>query len=527
MHPRNIYLHKAPDFQELAETYPELKRHLVHSTTNPGTAAIDFRNDESQRCLTKALLHRDFGLKLEVPSNRLCPPVPNRLNYVLWIQDIVQNTHLIESLCLSNFEKENAGIDPWNRKENLDQVRGVDIGTGASVIYPLLICSLEPTWTMYASEIDDLSLSYARNNVESNQLQGRINLVNSSGSFGDSDAGKPILWPLFLHEDVLFDFTMCNPPFYSSTEEVSKSAQGKAFEPNAVCTGADTEMITPGGETEFVSCMIKESIQIQTRCKWFTSMLGKLSSVEEVVRLLKELRVENYAITEFVQGQTRRWAVGWSFMDIRLPDSISRIPSPNPTIQRCLPQHNTIQQPVLLHMIKSTSKEDSQSITERLGKMIKEVLGAVDKAVFREVRGGKSVIKIVTSGEEQESQWQSYFVVRMKEDTWSRNARRRRKRQQQQQQLQTPEHLKGADRMTVDDDDFTQDSVITGEDGRSANGIGCTIHLGMKARERGPAEEQSKEEILIEFHWRWGREEDRGLFQSFCSHVSRKLFTTG
>ena len=32
------------------------------------------------------------------------------------------------------------------------------------------------------------------------------------------------------------------------------------------------------------------------------------------------MQVENYAITEFVQGQTRRWAIGWSFGDERLPD---------------------------------------------------------------------------------------------------------------------------------------------------------------------------------------------------------------
>jgi hypothetical protein len=69
-------------------------------------------------------------------------------------------------------------------------------------------------------------------------------------------------------------------------------------------------------------------------------MLGKLSSVETVVKRLKELQVryryaksesimvdmkmstqiDNYALTEFVQGQTRRWAIGWSHTDVRLSD---------------------------------------------------------------------------------------------------------------------------------------------------------------------------------------------------------------
>jgi len=70
--------------------------------------------------------------------------------------------------------------------------------------------------------------------------------------------------------------------------------------------------------------------------RWFTSMLGKLSSLTDVVNSLRgngvrgllrrqitslmTMQVENYAITEFVQGQTRRWAIGWSFGDERLPD---------------------------------------------------------------------------------------------------------------------------------------------------------------------------------------------------------------
>jgi hypothetical protein len=33
-----------------------------------------------------------------------------------------------------------------------------------------------------------------------------------------------------------FDFCMCNPPFYTSTEEVSRSAAAKEFQPNAVCS---------------------------------------------------------------------------------------------------------------------------------------------------------------------------------------------------------------------------------------------------------------------------------------------------
>lgn len=85
-----------------------------------------------------------------------------------------------------------------------------------------------------------------------------------------------------------FSFTMCNPPFYGSTEEVERSAEGKAMEPNAVrsntcftssfdadvdlwnriqvCTGAEVELITPGGESAFVRRMVEESLQLRDRC---------------------------------------------------------------------------------------------------------------------------------------------------------------------------------------------------------------------------------------------------------------------
>jgi len=77
-------------------------------------------------------------------------------------------------------------------------------------------------------------------------------------------------------------------------------------------------MVSSGGELEFVTRMIEESIQLGEQVLWYTTMLGKLSSVSIIVEKLISHNNHNYAVTEFVQGsKTRRWAVAWSWTDLR------------------------------------------------------------------------------------------------------------------------------------------------------------------------------------------------------------------
>ncbi|KAF9022235.1 S-adenosyl-L-methionine dependent methyltransferase [Hymenopellis radicata] len=405
MHDRNIYK-VFPDFEELAKAYPPLYAHLLSAASPGSRKTIDFKNEASQRCLTQALLHRDFGLAITLPDDRLCPPVPNRLNYILWIQDILL-------------------AQPGPSQPTA--IRGIDIGTGASSIYPLLGCKLDPSWTFLATELDERSLQYAQANVSQNHLGHRIRLVQAKA--------EDTILPLDACVDEQFDFTMCNPPFYSSMEDVERSADGKALQPNAVCTGAPVEMVTCGGEAGFVIRMVRESAQAKLWCRWYTSMLGMMASLTQVVGVLKELDITNYAITEFVQGQTRRWAIGWSFTKERLPDSISRIP--NPALRSLMPLHNTVRQPIPAAVNIS--------------------------AILANIEG----IGILRND--------GLTLITAKADTWSRSARRNRKRREAQ-----------------------------AEEGEVA--LVCTATV------------QRDEEIV----YQWVRGEDRGMFDSFCSHVSRK-----
>ena len=114
------------------------------------------------------------------------------------------------------------------------------------------------------------------------------------------------------------DFTICNPPFYSSAEELVNCAALKSRPPHSACTGSEIEMATPGGEVAFVGRIIEESCTLKDRVQWYSSMLGKFSSISSVIEQLKGKRVNNWAVKEFIQGgKTRRWGVAWSWEDMR------------------------------------------------------------------------------------------------------------------------------------------------------------------------------------------------------------------
>ncbi|KAJ5758438.1 hypothetical protein N7520_005594 [Penicillium odoratum] len=283
------------DFEALALQSPDFAKLL-----NPNRQ-VDFNDPATVRQLTISLLKRDFGLEIILPQDRLCPPVPNRLNYIIWLQDLLDST-------AGTIQR---GYNP-DRK-----VLGLDIGTGCCSIYPLLGCKTRSQWKFAATDIDESNIRTAKANVELNNLESRIHILHTDL--------KDSLFPLETLGHDSLDFTMCNPPFYTSHEEMAASAEAKSHAPSSTCTGAEVEMITAGGEVQFVKRMIDESLQLRDRVKWYTSMLGKLSSVTALVDILMKRGNHNYAVTEFVQGnKTKRWAVAWSWGDMRPAMSIAR-----------------------------------------------------------------------------------------------------------------------------------------------------------------------------------------------------------
>ncbi|KAE8166707.1 DUF890 domain protein [Aspergillus tamarii] len=290
----NIYKDDV-DFATLALQSPEFAKYLKPKSQ------LDFSDPDAVRQLSKSLLQRDFGLNVHIPENRLCPPVPNRLNYILWLQSLLDTTG----------KEYRDDYDP-DRK-----VVGLDIGTGCCSIYPLLGCSVRPQWNFIATDIDDDNIRTSREAVSGNKFESRIRIAKTDPSGA--------LIPLDKLELEGLDFTMCNPPFYTSREELVSAAQAKERPPFSACTGAEVEMVTQGGEVAFVSRMIEESLGLRQKVLWYTSMLGKLSSVSILVEKLIGHGNHNYAVTEFVQGsKTRRWAIAWSWGDLRPSVDVAR-----------------------------------------------------------------------------------------------------------------------------------------------------------------------------------------------------------
>ena len=78
----------------------------------------------------------------------------------------------------------------------------------------------------------------------------------------------------------------------------------------AICTGASNEMITSGGEVEFIKKLIDESIPLSLKIARFTSLVGIYSHVEILTRYLEYKEIQ-YSVIETLVGRTCRWILLW------------------------------------------------------------------------------------------------------------------------------------------------------------------------------------------------------------------------
>ena len=286
------------DFAALIRAEPSLAALIVH---NPeGMASIDFADPLAVRLLNKALLQASYGIKnWGIPPQNLCPPIPGRADYLHYLADLLAGS--------------NQGRIPKGQ-----QLHALDIGTGASCVYPLL-GSAEYGWQFTATDINPDSLDNAQGILDANPaLASRIHLRLQSD--------KKAIFNWVVDDDAWFDISMCNPPFHASAEEAQAASlrkwenlnkMGQDSDGKALLnfSGLDAELWCEGGEAAFIQGMIRESAEIPTKILWFSSLVSKSANLPAIQSVLKQVKVCAAKTIIMSQGNKESRFVAWTFMN--------------------------------------------------------------------------------------------------------------------------------------------------------------------------------------------------------------------
>ncbi len=285
-HPNNKH-QKGYDFSELCNTYPSLSEFIFKNQYQ--TTTIDFSNPKAVKALNTALLFLYYKISYwDFPDDNLCPPIPGRVDYIHHLAD------LLKSSAISN------------------NIRVLDIGTGASCIYPLL-GNAEYNWKFVGTDIDKKTLESAQNSIDKNSLTKEISLRHQP------DRSRILKGILSANDR--FDATLCNPPFHDS-EEASQAAtqrklKGLGKEKTFVRNfgGKHNELWYKGGEIAFIRNYMYESSLFKKQCFWFSTLVSKKENVRPLKVFLKKLKATEIKTIPMYQGNKITRIIAWTFLD--------------------------------------------------------------------------------------------------------------------------------------------------------------------------------------------------------------------
>ena len=292
LHPRNKH-QSTYDLERLAFILPELAPFII--TTEYGKKSINFFNSEAVLLLNKALLKLHYGIEAwDLPKDYLCPPIPGRADYIHYLADLLATS--------------NNGKIPKGPK-----VKCLDIGTGSSLIYPI-IGNSEYGWTFAASEIDPVSAASAEKIIEANEkLSNNIQIRKQNNA-------RNVFAGVFQHTEQ-FDLTLCNPPFHVSAAEANAGTKRKLknLKKKKVDRvelnfgGQNNELWCPGGEKQFIRTMIQQSKSLEKSCLWFTTLVSKKTSLFSINKALEKVDCKQIKTIEMTQGNKTSRFVCWTF----------------------------------------------------------------------------------------------------------------------------------------------------------------------------------------------------------------------
>lgn len=295
LHPRNLHRSRY-DFELLIKNCPELKKYVAINVH--GIETIDFSNPDAVKTLNKALLQTYYNIQnWDIPQNYLCPPIPGRTDYIHYLADL-----LAES---------NNGVIPTG-----SSVLGLDIGTGANCIYPILGNAIYD-WSFVGTDIDLKAIENCAKIIEENpKLIDAISLQQQTES-------RFIFKNIITPED-RFTFTMCNPPFHASAEDANQSTvrkvsnlnpkEKKKTNPVLNFGGHNAELWCDGGEIGFVTQMIYESAKYAMQCQWFTTLVSKRENLSSIYKTLNKVNAASIKTIDMAQGQKTSRIIAWTFL---------------------------------------------------------------------------------------------------------------------------------------------------------------------------------------------------------------------
>lgn len=268
------------DFDSLVQHYASLKDFVF--INDYGSKTIKFGDNKAVKALNSALLKAQYGIEWEIPENSLCPPIPGRLDYLLHIADLI------------------------SKKD----IRLLDIGTGANLIYPIL-GSCHFSWQCTASEVDQNSLKNAQGIIDKNKVLSKTELRHQKF--------KSSILEHIVQADDFFDVVVCNPPFYKSLQDARQNNQRKVDKlqlkekEKQNFGGRSNEVWFKGGEEAFVKKMVRESVQFKNQVHWFTSLISKNEHLRSIKRSVSKTPATEVKVIEMGQGNKKSRFIAWTF----------------------------------------------------------------------------------------------------------------------------------------------------------------------------------------------------------------------
>lgn len=300
LHPRNKHRH-GYDFAILIKTHPALSAFIIKNKFNQQDT-IDFSNANAVKALNVALLKAHYQIQnWDFPQGYLCPPIPGRVDYIHYLADLLKESNTVRE----------------------GKVSVLDIGTGATCIYPIL-GAREYGWHFVASDIDPTSIKAANTSIKANkniakQISCRLQ-INSAKIFDG-----------IIRPNEYYHLTLCNPPFHKSFadaetgtkrkwQNLNKGNKGKNA-PNKDTLnfgGQKAELWCQGGELAFIRQMIKESKQYCEQVLWFTCLVSNKDHLAKLKLSLKKANVSQLKIIKMAQGQKVSRFIAWRFANVLL-----------------------------------------------------------------------------------------------------------------------------------------------------------------------------------------------------------------